>query len=61
MIVEWRPEARADLWEILEYIDERNSQAADALNEEIERATSALLCLNTLIFTGWVGSPRHVK
>ena len=42
MLVEWRPEARADLWEILEYIDERNSQAADALYAEIERATSAL-------------------
>nr|WP_314575887.1 type II toxin-antitoxin system RelE/ParE family toxin [uncultured Pseudomonas sp.] len=42
MIVEWRPKARADLWEILEYIDERNPQAADALHSEIERATSAL-------------------
>lgn len=42
MMVEWRPEARADLWEILDYIDEHNSQAADALYTEIERATSAL-------------------
>ena len=42
MIVEWRPEAVADLWEILEYIDERNPQAAEELYAEIERATSAL-------------------
>ncbi|MEX6663868.1 type II toxin-antitoxin system RelE/ParE family toxin [Pseudomonas sp. W2-17] len=41
MIVEWRPEAVADLWEILEYIDERNPQAEE-LYAEIERATSAL-------------------
>jgi toxin ParE1/3/4 len=34
MIVEWRPEAVADLWEILDYID--------GLYAEIERATSAL-------------------
>jgi plasmid stabilization system protein ParE len=37
MIVEWRPEGVADLWEILEYIDERNPQAAEELYSEIER------------------------
>lgn len=42
MIVDWRPEAVADLWEVLEYIDERNPQAAEELYAEIERATSAL-------------------
>lgn len=42
MIVEWRPEAVADLWEILEYIDERNPQVAEELYAEIERATPAL-------------------
>ncbi|WP_296184500.1 type II toxin-antitoxin system RelE/ParE family toxin [Pseudomonas sp. UBA1879] len=42
MIVDWRPKGREDLWEILEYIDERNPKAADALQAEIERATSAL-------------------
>lgn len=42
MIVDWRPEAVADLWEILEYIDEQNPQAAEELYAEIERATSAL-------------------
>jgi plasmid stabilization system protein ParE len=42
MIVEWRPEAQAALWEILDYIDEHNPQAADALQGDIEAATSAL-------------------
>jgi toxin ParE1/3/4 len=42
MIVEWRPKAVADLWEILDYIDERNPQTAEGLYAEIERATSAL-------------------
>lgn len=41
-IVDWRPQALADLWEILEYIDERNPKAADALQADIEKATSAL-------------------
>lgn len=42
MIVEWRPEALTDLLEILEYIDERNPKAADALQADIETATTAL-------------------
>ncbi|WP_426143686.1 type II toxin-antitoxin system RelE/ParE family toxin [Pseudomonas sp. DWP3-1-2] len=42
MIVESRPDARAALIEILDYIDERNPQAALALLEDIESATSAL-------------------
>jgi len=42
MLVEWRPEARAALREILNYISERNLSAAFDLGEEIERATSAL-------------------
>ncbi|MBI3523675.1 MAG: type II toxin-antitoxin system RelE/ParE family toxin [Betaproteobacteria bacterium] len=42
MLVEWRPEARANLREILSYISERNLAAAFNLGEEIERATSAL-------------------
>ena len=41
MIVEWRPEALAALIEIFDYIDERNPQAAVALLEDIEAATSA--------------------
>ena len=42
MRVEWRPEARAELRVILEYIIERNVAAASELNEAIEAATTAL-------------------
>lgn len=42
MLIEWRPEARADLRKILSYISERNQVAAFNLGDEIERATSAL-------------------
>ena len=42
MRVEWRPEARAELRAILEYIIERNAAAASELNEAIEAATTAL-------------------
>ncbi|MGA8132875.1 MULTISPECIES: type II toxin-antitoxin system RelE/ParE family toxin [Pseudomonas] len=42
MRVEWRPEARAELREILNYIADRNIVAAENLNDAIEAATSAL-------------------
>lgn len=42
MRVEWRPEARAELKAILEYIVERKVAAASDLNEAIEAATTAL-------------------
>ncbi|WP_339438087.1 MULTISPECIES: type II toxin-antitoxin system RelE/ParE family toxin [unclassified Pseudomonas] len=42
MRVEWRPEARAELRAILEYILERNAAAASDFNESIELATTAL-------------------
>jgi len=42
MLVEWRPEARAELRAILNYILERNVVAASDLNQAIEVATSAL-------------------
>ncbi|KPX32989.1 MULTISPECIES: type II toxin-antitoxin system mRNA interferase toxin, RelE/StbE family [Pseudomonas syringae group] len=42
MLVEWRPEARADLWSILNYITDQNPMAADRLNQTIEAATTAL-------------------
>jgi len=42
VLVEWRPEARAALYEILDYIDEHNPQAAEELQADIEAATSAL-------------------
>jgi len=42
MLVEWRPEARAELWQILDYIGDRNVVAASELSQAIESATSAL-------------------
>lgn len=42
MLIEWRPEARAALREILGYISKQNLVAAFDLGEEIERAISAL-------------------
>ncbi len=42
MRVEWRPEARAELRAILEYIVERNIAAASDLREAIETATTAV-------------------
>lgn len=42
MLIEWRPEARAELWQILNYIGDRNVAAAIDLSQAIEAATSAL-------------------
>jgi addiction module RelE/StbE family toxin len=42
MLVKWNPEAREDLKAILDYIGDRNIDAAEALSEAIETATSAL-------------------
>ena len=42
MLVEWRPLARAQLSEPLEYISDRNIVAASELYKNIEAAISAL-------------------
>ncbi|EFW77467.1 MULTISPECIES: type II toxin-antitoxin system RelE/ParE family toxin [Pseudomonas syringae group] len=42
MLVEWRPEARAELWSILNYITDQNPMAAERLNQTIEASTTAL-------------------
>ncbi len=42
MLVKWRPEARRELWCILDYIGDRNPVAASDLFDEIESATQAL-------------------
>ena len=42
MLVEWRPLARAQLGEILDYIGDRNIVAAIELYQNIQAATSAL-------------------
>ncbi|MFJ3482535.1 type II toxin-antitoxin system RelE/ParE family toxin [Pseudomonas sp. NPDC090202] len=60
MIVEWRPEARNDLWEILEYLDERNPQTADALHAEIQKLISLLVEHPYLYRSGRVSSTREV-
>ncbi|HEF4760835.1 TPA: type II toxin-antitoxin system RelE/ParE family toxin [Pseudomonas putida] len=42
MLIEWRPEARADLLQILNYIADHNLPAAIELSQAIETAASAL-------------------
>ena len=42
MLVEWRPLARAQLDEILDYIGDRNIVAASELYQNIQAATSAV-------------------
>ena len=42
MRIEWRPEARAELWQIIDYIGDRHLVAASELYQAIEAATSAL-------------------
>jgi addiction module RelE/StbE family toxin len=40
--LQWRPQAQADLLDILEYIAEDDLDAADALQREIDDKTAAL-------------------
>lgn len=42
MLVEWRPQASENLLSLLGYIAARNLDAARALADDIEKATSAL-------------------
>lgn len=42
MQIEWRPEAKADLSNILRYIGERNFAAAVSLSKSIEESTTSL-------------------
>ena len=42
MLVKWRPEARRELWEILDFIGDRNPIAASNLFDAIEQATQTL-------------------
>lgn len=60
MQVEWRPEARADLRQILEYILGRNLAAASNLNEAIEAATTALPQHPYLYRLGRVSGTREI-
>ncbi|NWD21725.1 type II toxin-antitoxin system RelE/ParE family toxin [Pseudomonas yamanorum] len=60
MLVEWRPEARAELRAILNYILERNVVAASDLNQAIEVATSALPQHPYLYRLGRISGTREI-
>ncbi|VVQ35260.1 hypothetical protein PS943_04195 [Pseudomonas fluorescens] len=59
MLVEWRPEARAELWQIIDYIGDRHLVAASELYQAIEAATSAFR--NILTFIDLVVCPVRGK
>lgn len=60
MLVDWRPEARAALYQILDYIDERNPVAAEELHEAIEAAVTALPQHPYLYRYGRVAGTREI-
>jgi len=41
-LVEWKQSARADLWEIVDYISDDNPEAAQRLKDEIEARAGRL-------------------
>lgn len=60
MLVEWRSEARAELWQILNYIGDRHLVAAIQLYEAVEGATSALPEHPYLYRVGRVHNTREI-
>jgi addiction module RelE/StbE family toxin len=58
--VDWRPEARTQLWQTLNYIADRNAVAASQLNAAIEAATSALPLHPYLYRFGKVAGTREI-
>lgn len=42
LLVKWQPQAREALWEILDYLSDRNHYAAEALQRAIEETAEAL-------------------
>jgi addiction module RelE/StbE family toxin len=60
VLVDWRPEARAALYQILDYIDERNPVAAEELHEAIEAAVTALPQHPYLYRYGRVAGTREI-
>lgn len=60
MRVDWRPEARTQLWQTLNYIADRNAVAASQLNAVIEAATSALPLHPYLYRFGKVAGTREI-
>ena len=60
MLVEWRPEARAELLQILDYIGNRHLVAASELLQAIEAVTSALPEHPYLYRMGRVSGTREI-
>lgn len=60
MRVDWRPEARTQLWQTLNYIADRNAVAASQLNAAIEAATSVLPLHPYLYRFGKVAGTREI-
>lgn len=60
MLVKWRPEARQELWSILDYIGDHNPIAAFNLFDEIEQATQALPQHPYLYRAGRVSGTREL-
>ncbi|MHA3735381.1 type II toxin-antitoxin system RelE/ParE family toxin [Pseudomonas sp. Eth.TT006] len=60
MRVDWRPEARTQLWQTLNYISDRNPVAASQLNATIETATSSLPRHPFLYRFGRVAGTREI-
>lgn len=60
MRIEWRPQARADLQQLLSYIGDRNFAAACELHQAIEAATSNLPQYPCLYRKGRVAGTREI-
>lgn len=60
MRIEWRPEARADLKQIISYVADRNLQAAVELNQAIHAAASTVSKHPHLYRTGRVRGTREI-
>ncbi|WP_099062594.1 type II toxin-antitoxin system RelE/ParE family toxin [Serratia sp. BW106] len=60
MRIEWSSEAQEELWSIIDYIDDRNPQAARKLHREIEEVVLTLP-LNPLMYRlGKVDNTREI-
>lgn len=60
MRIEWRPEARADLKQLINYIADRNLPAAIELNQAIHAAASTVSRHPHLYRTGRVRGTREI-
>ena len=60
MFVVWSPEARHDLWQILDFISDKNPIAAFTLFSDIESATTNLVQNPYLYKLGRVTGTREI-